>query len=153
MVVITVNGKSTSGIPQAFRCDSLEFPERDGAMHSHSKEVRDQLREEVFWYLYNELADPVDHISRVDGVLSQSMECKFLRSQVPHGASDSVCDILRRLPATAMDLPDLPSDLDPAYSCTVISEDVDLHVPEWRNLKVATYVTTNVIRVAYFALG
>ena len=153
MVVITVNGRSTTGIPQPFRCDSLEFLDRNGAIHSHTKEVRDKLREDVCWGLYNALADPSDHISRVDGVFSRLVECKFLKSQVPNGASDCVCDLLRRLPATVMDLPDLPSNLDPAYSCTVISEDVDLDVSEWRNLKVATYVTTNVIRMAYFALG
>ena len=105
MVVITVNGKPTSGIPQAFRYASLEFPKRDGAMHSHTKEVRDQLREEVCWCLYNGLADLVDHISLVDGVFSQLVERKFLKSEVPHG---DVCDLLRRLSATAMDLPDLP---------------------------------------------
>lgn len=153
MVVITVNGKSTRGIPEAFRCDSLEFPLGDGTLYAHSKEVRDKLREEVCWRLYNGFADPLDHISCVDGVFSQLVECKFLRSEVPNGASDHVCHLLRRLPATALELPDLPLTLDSAYSHTVISEDVGPYMPEWRNLKVATYVTTNVIPAAYFALG
>ena len=152
MVVITVNGKSTRCTPAPFSCDSLDFSQKDGRLCSHSKEQRNTVREGICWRLYNGFADPLDHISRVDGVFSQLVECKFLRSKMPDGASDRVCHLLRRLPATAPELPDLPSNLDPAYSYRNISEDVDLYVPEWRDLKVATYVTINVIRTAYCVL-
>ena len=110
-----------------------------------------------------ELLDLVDesplHTSRLDTKFSELLECHFQ----PTGNSSPLHDepsldleveitkrtlqLLDRLPETPLQLSDVPSGLPSTYySCS--AERKDSHTLAWHDLKVASYVSVNVIRVA-----
>ena len=110
-----------------------------------------------------ELLDLVDesplHISRLDTKFSELLECQFQ----PTGNSSPFRDepsldleveipkrtlqLLERLPKTPLELPDLPSGLPSVYYSWSM-ERKNSNTLAWHDLKIASYLSVNVIRVA-----
>ena len=110
-----------------------------------------------------ELLDLVDdsplHMTRLDTKFSELLECHFqpIGNSSPFRDKPSLdleveitkrtLQLLERLPKTPLELPDLPSKLPSVYYSSLI-EWKNTHTLAWRDLKVASYLSVNVIRVA-----
>lgn len=111
-----------------------------------------------------ELYDLVDesplHIAGLDRRFSDMIECNFMptrRKESPFGDEPGLdlkaeipkrtLQILKRLPRTSPELPGMPGTLSPAYFSRSTTQ-CHSRALAWDDLKVASYLSTNVIRVA-----
>ena len=145
-------------LPAPFHSDGFRYADEEGMTKTYGEEKAARVRS-----FCNELLDLVDesplHTSRLDTKFSELLECHFQ----PTGKSSPLHDepsldleveitkrtlqLLNRLPKTPLQLSDVPSGLPSIYySCS--TERKDSHTLAWHDLKVASYLSVNVIRVA-----
>ena len=99
------------------------------------------------------------HPTRLDRKFSELLNCKFRPtgndsrfrdeplSEVEGMVIQRTLQLLRRLPETPLELPGPSQEVPTAYFSPP-REQNDSHAPVWGNLRVASYLSTNVIRMA-----
>lgn len=166
--MIVESARTPDYTPFPFSCLSLEYAVENGVHHYFSDQKKEQVRESFCRKLYDELGDPKSHVQRLDALYSGLVLCNFPRranyvgmpsSEVPDPDSEwpqakpneiisDACAMLRRLPATPLSLPEDASIIDAAYFHEESSHNATSNTGIWQSLQVASYISTNVIRVA-----
>lgn len=80
----------------------------------------------------------------------QILRCNFVPEDPIPAIVDRTLDLLTRLPARPLELPDLPAFLNPAYLIPSASGDEDSIAIQWQTLQATVYVSSNVIRCAFY---
>lgn len=94
--------------------------------------------------LYDAISEPEDHCARLDELFAENIGCQYSRVDISRDTVTDACKLLKRLPKSPLELPDLPSRYDSAYT----------YDPVWRkeicwpDLHVVQHVNINVIRLA-----
>lgn len=152
------------------------FPERlpppfhsRGFRYSHQKDVTICFSEEEVaaniqsfcTELFDLLGESSSHLARLDREFSELLECEFqpLGTSSPFRDEPSLdikeevtkrtLQILQRLPETPLELSGLPRKFPPAYFASSSAQS-NLYAYSWDDLKVASYLNTNVIRVSMY---
>ncbi|MDI1488037.1 MAG: hypothetical protein OHK93_007311 [Ramalina farinacea] len=166
--MIAESARTSGHIPSPFSCKSLEYPVENGVHHYLSDQEKEQVRESFCRKLYDEVGDPKSHVQRLDALYSQLVVCNFPRQFVYVGMPSSekperdgewpqakpeeiisdACELLRKLPATPLSLPEDASIIDAAYFLEEGSHKATSHTRIWQSLQVASHISTNAIRVA-----
>lgn len=137
-------------MPGLFVCEGFYYSFTDGK-HKYYSEREHALLVEVYCTHLCELAcDAESHVSRLDDALSTIVICNFQPKGPIPAILDCTLNLLSRLPARPLELPDLPSWLNPAYLIPSTSGDEDPNSVQWPTLQVAAHVSSNVIRCALF---
>ena len=142
-----------AGIPGPFICHGFGYS-REGGVHEFFSDVEQNERREMFCRdLYEQALDPTSHCSRLDDRLSQLVLCN-LRTGGKINISDHTYQLLTRLPARPLQLPDIPLALRPDYLVHDYPGDrlSTTTVTVWDDLQVTSYVSASVIRTALLAV-
>ena len=145
-------------LPAPFHSEGFRYANEGGPTIIYGEENAVRIRS-----FCTELLDLIDesplHTSRLDTKFSELLQCHFQ----PTGNSSPLHDqpsldleveitkrtiqLSDRLPKTLLQLSNVPSGLPSIYySCS--TERKDSHTLSWHDLRVASYVSVNVIRVA-----
>lgn len=141
------------GIPGQFVCEGFDSS-REGGVHRIFPELKqNELREMFCRDLYEQCLDPTSHCSRLDSRLSQLVSCN-LRIEGRNDISDRTYQLLMRLPARPLQLPDVPLALSLDYLVYDYQGDrlSTTAVTLWDNLQVTSYVSASVIRFALLSV-
>ena len=141
------------GIPSPFICEGLEYLFKEGVHRYYTAVEQKERREELCRQLYEQVLDCESHCSRLDDRFSRIVLCNF-QIEDPDNISSCAYDLLGRLPATPLQLPDVPPALSPDYRIhsTPGEEDPTDTAALWRDLQVTSYVSANVIRTALLSV-
>ncbi|MCJ1425988.1 hypothetical protein MMC29_003889 [Sticta canariensis] len=139
------------GVPSPFLCDPFEHSLVEGSINRRYTEEEHTVQVERFCIKLYELAqDAESHLLSLDDALSTLLICNFqLKEPIPV-ILDRTLDLLTRLPARPLELPDVPILLHPAYLIPSASGDEDPLTVQWQTLQVAAHVSSNVIRIALY---
>lgn len=165
----TGDPKTSGGTSVPFSCWSLEyFAEDGGDRYYYSNEKKESLREGFCSKLYDEVHNAETHIERLDALLGDLVVCNFPR-QVrqlnfptharpdpdeewpllePHELVKDAHDLLCRMPPIPLKLPDDVPEVAPEFYNEGRLPDETSISAAWQHLRVASFITTNVIRVA-----
>ena len=109
--------------------------------------------------LFNLVDESPSHPGRLDRKFCELLECEFYptmndspfrdepRSEIEGMIIQQTLQLLRRLPETPLELPGLTHDIPTAYFSPA-REQNDAYARVWENLRIASYLSTNVIRMA-----
>ena len=139
---------SSQGYPPAMKCDFIHYSYVGESLQSHSEKQKAAIREAFCLGLHDELRDPSLHLELLDARFAQVVQCNFQFSDDGENSIREACRLLSRLPATSLELPHELSGLDSEY---FISHRFNPELPRWQDLKMASFIDTNVIRIALIA--
>ena len=144
---------SEAGIPGQFVCEGFDSSREGGVHRIFSEPKRNELREMFCRDLYEQSLDPTLHLSRLDDRLSQLVSCN-LRIEGEDDISDHTYQLLMRLPARPLQLPDIPLALRLDYLVHDCRGDglSTTTVTLWDSLQVTSYVSASVIRFALLSV-
>ena len=140
--------ESVQGRPFPFQCQGLEYSFDNGRHHYFTEQEKSTVRENFCHRLWTETSNLESHCTSLDTVFSQFVICNLTYDE-PQIIVAEACRLLRRLPSTPVELPDMPSHLNPFYAQDRFENVEDSHSFVWQDLRVVSYVTTNVIRTAF----
>lgn len=141
------------GVPAPFKCDAFESVRKAGIWQRFCTEEEHAVLVERFCVHLYELAQNAEsHVSCLDDVLSTILRCNWVPKDSIPAIVDRALDLLTRLPARPLELPDLPAFLHPAYLIPSASGDEDSIAIQWQKLQVTAHVGSNVIRCALFSM-
>ena len=145
--------------PPPFNPKDFKHAEEGGRLVLFTSE-QETIRIRAFCFeLFNLVNESRSHPTRLDRKFSELLECKFqptmndspFRDEPPSEIESIVIQrtlqLLRRLPETPLELPGPRQEIPTAYF-SPSSEQNDSHAPVWESLRVASYLSTNVICVA-----
>lgn len=135
------------GVPGSFVCEGFYYSFEDGKHKSYSQREHALLVEGFCTHLCELAYDAESHVSRLDDAFSTIVICNFQPKGPIPAILDCTLNLLSRLPARPLELPDLPCGLNPAYLIPSASSDEDLNPVRWPTLQAA-HVSSNVIRCA-----
>ena len=138
-----------SGIPSPFLCEGLEYS-FDGGVHRYYTAVEQKERRETLCHeLYQQVLDCESHCSRLDDRFSRIVLCN-LQTENTNYISECAYDLLARLPARPLRLPEEPPALNSDYRVHNIpgEQSPTTAATLWDDLQVTSYVSANVIRTA-----
>ncbi|KAI1394164.1 uncharacterized protein F4822DRAFT_39354 [Hypoxylon trugodes] len=112
-------------------------------IHYYSREVRYSVMRDALSKFYDAATDLVDHVRRLDELLSELLKCQWWPSRI---GADAIVEraelLLRRIPKDTLHFPgridELPSEYFSGSQRT------------WGELKVASHLHQNVLRFAIF---
>lgn len=139
---------SPPGLPSPFLCQGFDYTFENG-VHRYYSDEEQFLRSENFCLnLYNQVCHPQDTLVRLDYALSGLVICNFQPNEPTQTILERALQILTRLPARPLELPDFSSTLPRTYFIQSSFDD-DIRDPKtWGNLQVAAHLSTNAIRAA-----
>lgn len=139
------------GVPSPFLCETFEHSSVEGSLYRTLTEEEHTVQVERFCIkLYELTQDAESHLLSLDDALSTLLICNFqLKEPIP-AILDRTLDLLTRLPARPLELPDVPILLHPSYLIPSASGDEDSLTVQWQTLQVAAHVSSNVIRIALY---
>ncbi|KAL8963040.1 MAG: hypothetical protein Q9193_000646 [Seirophora villosa] len=139
--------------PAPFICESLRYSFSNGLHHYYTKEQQLALREQLCHNLLLATANPDDHCSQLDHLLSQILVCNLQPDDEADKISCRAFQLLTRLPARPLPLPKESIPYNPDY-LSARSQQSDSSDPDllWYDLKVTSFVSVNVIRTALLSV-
>lgn len=143
-----------SGIPSPLICEGLEYS-IEGGVHRYHTAVQQKERRETFCHeLYQQVLDCTSHCSRLDDRFSPIVRCNLQIENTTY-ISDCVYDLLPRLPAQPLQLPENLPEINTGYRIHngPAEQGSTVTVSMWDDLQVISYVSANVIRTALLSVA
>ncbi|MCJ1454181.1 hypothetical protein MMC28_004532 [Mycoblastus sanguinarius] len=140
------------GLPSPLLCQGFDYTFEDGFHRYYSEEEQSLRAEEYCVNLYNQVRNPEGHVAPLDRALSELVVCNFQLTKPTQTILDGAFQLLSRLPAGPLELPDLPSALPRAYFTESIPSDDIGNSERWQKLHVTRYLSTNTIRAALLSV-
>ena len=106
---------SREGVPSPFLCEGFKYSFEANKHRIYTNRERTLHLERFCTHLCELAQDLGSHISRLDDALSTIVICNFQPKGPTPAILDRTLNLLTRLPARPLELPDLPSLLHPAY--------------------------------------
>ena len=139
------------GIPPPFNAEYFYYSLKGRTHRFYTDSEQNERRESFCRELYAQVSDCESHCLRLDDRFSQIISCNF-RTEKIDDISDFAYRLLTRFPARPFHLLDVPPALSPDYLVhsppVPVEGDSTATITLWRNLKVTSYISTNVIRTA-----
>lgn len=110
-------------------------------------EERNNLLMAIYTELIKEARVPHSHVSRMDHLLFELMECNFCRSNLSQNIASDTHHLLRRLPVYSLDLPDRIPYMDRCYFHEPLE---GTYWGEWLDLAVSNACSLNTLRIAIY---
>ena len=142
-----------SGIPSPFICEGLEYS-FEGGVHRYYTAVEQKERRETLCHeLYQQVLNCESHCSRLDDRFSRIVLCN-LQIENTNYVSDCAFNLLTRLPARPLQLPEEPPALNSGYLIHNVpaEQNPTATATMWDDLLVTSYVSANVIRTALLSV-
>lgn len=139
---------SESGVPSPFLCEAFGYSFEAGIIRSYTKEEHDLMLVRFCTHLHELAQGTESHISCLDDAFSTILVCKFQPEGPISAILDRTVDLLTRVPAIPLELPDLPGILNSAYFIPSALGNEGPIAVQWNTLQVAVHVSSNIIRCA-----
>ncbi len=138
-----------NGTPPILLCDRLDFAYENGSHRYFTAEEQAQNRQSLCRSLFDVLGDLRSHAcGHLDAVSSQIAHCNLPLQEKVEEVITEACDLLKRLPARPLPLPDVPRNMSGIYyNETRLEAHKDVSW-DWDELSVVSYLSVHVIRTA-----
>lgn len=90
-------------------------------------------------------------VTRLDALFSTIVSFRFEPLHDSRSIVKRASDLLERMPARPVELPDIPLEVPPEYRASSISSTASTDASLWEKLQTTTYVSTNVLRAVLSA--
>lgn len=138
-----------NGTPPVLLCDRLEVSYENGSHRYFTAEEQAQKRQSLCRSLFEVLSDPSSQFCKqLDALSSQIAHCNLPPQDKVERVVTDTCELLKRLPARPLPLPDVPRNMNGIYHNQTMSEAHRDSSLLWDELSVVSHLSVNVIRTA-----